>query len=257
MATKQCPYCGTQFEGRSNKVYCSNKCKMASFYSENRSTFNGSGDDNETLTDNSLNIKPTKDNGNMVVIHVPFTMQEKELLEKQAEECETVLPKLIRIRCLMDETDIQEMQQLIGQQKQLIEELRVKLSFYQEGDESVESGKRTTDKPVNGLLVEMNERQLQFITEKYIESYDFDYDPGCLERLSDGSFARSERESLEFYERQKPGHILQSIGSMMVYTLFGQIEANLVENCGYDKEDIEDNPLIDEFDELEKKTVKR
>jgi len=38
-------------------------------------------------------------------IPVFFTAAEKENLEKQAQVCETDLPKLIRIRCLMDETD--------------------------------------------------------------------------------------------------------------------------------------------------------
>lgn len=270
MATKQCPQCRKQFEGRANKLYCSTKCKMAAFYSpqdENRSTLNELNDEptNESLTDNQLSVnqyenplsvKPKRGELPMVTISVPFSIAEKELLEKQANECETVLPKLIRIRCLMDETDVQEMQQLIDMQKQQIEELRVKLSFYQEHDGNTESVKRITDKPLNGLLVEMKEKQLQFLSEKYLESYDFGYSEGCRERLSDGSFANSERESLEFYERQTPGHILQSIGNMMVYTLFEQIEGNLVENCGYDKEEFEDNPLINEFDDL-KETVKR
>lgn len=29
--TKECPECGTTFEGRSNKVYCSDKCKITAF----------------------------------------------------------------------------------------------------------------------------------------------------------------------------------------------------------------------------------
>ena len=29
--TKKCPHCGNTFEGRANKIYCSNKCKMAAF----------------------------------------------------------------------------------------------------------------------------------------------------------------------------------------------------------------------------------
>ena len=27
--SKQCPSCGTRFDGRSNQLYCSNRCKMA------------------------------------------------------------------------------------------------------------------------------------------------------------------------------------------------------------------------------------
>jgi hypothetical protein len=270
MAAKQCPQCGTQFEGRANKLYCSTKCKMAAFYSphaENRSTDNGFNYslENEPLTDNQFpqnqsekpsTVKPMKEEKSMAVIPVSFTTAEKELLERQASECETVLPKLIRIRCLMDETDIQEMQQLIDSQKQQIEELRVKLSFYQEHEGSKEPVKRITDKPLNGLLIEMSEKQLVFLREKYLESFDFKNTDGCRERLSDGSFATSERESLEFYERQKPGHIHWSIGNMMIYTLLRQIEGNLVENCGYDEEEFIDNPLIDEFDDL-KQSVKR
>ncbi len=42
METKSCPVCGQEFEGRSNKIYCSEKCKKEAFLSkqENESKSN-------------------------------------------------------------------------------------------------------------------------------------------------------------------------------------------------------------------------
>ena len=34
MESKICPVCGNGFEGRANRLYCSNACKLKAFYSE-------------------------------------------------------------------------------------------------------------------------------------------------------------------------------------------------------------------------------
>jgi hypothetical protein len=242
---------------------------MAAFYSpqdENRSTVSGFNDvpGSEPLTDNGLsvvqtgkplNVKPKKEEKGMVVVPVTFSISEKEMLEKQAVECETALPKLIRIRCLMDESDIQEMQQLIDLQRQQVEELRVKLSFYQEREGAVETTKRTTDNPLNGLLIEMNEKQVKFLTEKYLESYDFESTTSS-EGLPNGTMTSNHCEAMEAQEKVTQGTILLNIKYAMLIHFIGDIESRLKEHCGYDEEEFLDNPLIDEFDDLEE-TVKR
>jgi endogenous inhibitor of DNA gyrase (YacG/DUF329 family) len=253
MTTKTCPQCGKDFEGRANKLYCSLNCKMMAFYSSATGSKNGLTDNNaksvnhddEVLTDNH-----DKSETGMVTIPVPFTVSEKEMLECQSEECETGLPNLIRIRCLMDETDIRFMKQTIAEQKQLIEELRIKLGFYQHQGEIPVSVKPLTEKSVDGLLISMNEAQLEFLTDKYLESLDFESDHS-EELLPDGTHIHNERKSLEYYEDQNPGHILTSMGQGMVIALLSRIEARLIDECGYSKEEFEDNPLIDEFDNLE------
>lgn len=255
MTTKICPQCGSEFEGRTNKLYCSTKCKMAAFYGINTNPKNALAV--EVSTDNGLTVsqseKPlTVSNPGMVTIPVFFTIQEKELLEKQAGECETVLSNLIRIRCMMDETDIRMMQQTLTEQKQLIEELRVKLSFYQEKDCLPVTNKQLTDKPVNGLLIKMNERQLAFIREKYLESYDFE-NPNEREGLPNGKMTSNHCEALEATEKDNPGFILSSIKFNMIYNFLVDIEERLEEYCGYDAEEFEDNPLIDEFNSLKEK----
>jgi hypothetical protein len=266
MTTKQCLQCGAQFEGRANKLYCSSKCKMTAFYSppvneQNSLTFNEFPGEqgSEPLTDNGLsvnrfekplNVKPKKEETGMVIVPVSFTVQEKELLEKQAGDCETVLPKLIRIRCLMDETDFQEMRQLIDQQKQQLEELRVKLSFYQEHESNANSVKRITDKSLNGLLIHMNEKQIEFLTKKYLESYDYESDD-TEEMLPDGTLTHNQRKALEAYEKEYPGHIINSIEGNMLYSFLSQIEERLVDHCGHSQEKFLDDPIIDEFENLE------
>lgn len=251
METKQCPQCGSQFEGRSNKLYCSSKCKMAAFYNHEANEQNGLTIDkqkNEPLTNGlSFNLfeKPLTESqkkNDTVMINVPvaFTINEKDLLEKQSKDCETTLPKLIRIRSLMDETDIRVMQQTIAQQKHQIEELRVKLCFYQS-----ESGK-----PLNGLLIEMNQKQLDFLTDKFIQSHDFDYPEDYKEELPDGTVTGNQREILEYNERRQPGCTHNCMKQMMLDCLMEYIQGNLVKHCGYKLIEFVNHPLSEKFEKL-------
>ena len=261
MTTKYCPQCGNEFEGRANKLYCSIKCKMAAFYSTDGNARNGlpvNGFSIEkpggTFTDNKLSVNESekrltvKNEPEMVTVPVYLTMAEKENLEKQARECETVLSKLIRIRCLMDETDIRTMQQTITIQEQQIEELRIKLGFLQEKGNPSETVKPLTVKSDNVKLVTMNKKQFEFLREKYLESHDFQ--GSGMETLPDGTITSNERDALVGWEKKFPDNILTSMGGNMIYSLLNQIEESLVEHCGWDKEELQDDPLIDQFDNL-------
>jgi hypothetical protein len=265
MTIKHCPQCGNEFEGRANKLYCSIKCKMAAFYNSDGNTRNAlpvNGFSNEkhgqTFTDNKLSVnhseKPLTDQKSrnepeMETIPVFFTVAEKENLEKQAQECETVLSKLIRIRCLMDETDIRTMQQTITKQEQQIEELRIKLGFFQEKSNNCESVNQLTEKSGNVNLVSMNQKQFEFLREKYLESHDFEC--SGFETLPDGTITRNERDALVAWERKYPDYVITSMGGNMINSLFNQIEERLVEHCGWDEEELQDDPLIEQFDSLE------
>jgi hypothetical protein len=264
MTTKYCPQCGNEFEGRANKLYCSIKCKMAAFYSTDGIARNGlpvncflNEKPGQTLTDNKLSVNQSdklltvQNNRNepeMVTISVFFTAAEKENLEKQAQECETVLSKLIRIRCLMDETDIRFMQQIITKQEQQIEELRIKLSFFQEKGNHSESVNQLTEKSDNVNLVKMNQKQFEFLRAKYLESHDFEC--SGFETLPDGTITNNERDAMVAWERKYPDYVITNMGGNMLNSLFNQIEESLVEHCGCDEEELQDDPLIEQFDSL-------
>lgn len=82
---KTCPQCGNEFEGRSNKVYCSDKCKMAAF-KENQVL----GDDNDFSTMEIITPKkekqPKDQNEQERILTLQLELRKLELahLEKQA-----------------------------------------------------------------------------------------------------------------------------------------------------------------------------
>jgi hypothetical protein len=259
MTTKYCPQCGNEFEGRANKLYCSIKCKMAAFYSTDGKTRNGlqvncfsNEKPGQTLTELTVNhsnkqltVQNNRNEPEMVTISIFFTAAEKENLEKQAQECETVLSKLIRIRCLMDETDIRMMQQTITKQEQQIEELRIKLGFFHEKGSFSESVNLLTEKSANVSLVEMNQKQFEFLRGKYLESHDFEC--SGFETLPDGTITSNERDALVAWERKYPDYVITSMGGNMLNSLFNQIEERLVKLCGWDEEELQDDPLIEQY----------
>jgi hypothetical protein len=238
---------------------------MAAFYSSDGNTrnvlpVNGFSIEKpgQTFSDNKLSVnhseKPltvqkSRNEAEMETIPVFFTTAEKENLEKQAQECETVLSKLIRIRCLMDETDIRMMQRTITKQEQQIEELRIKLSFFQEKGNPSEPIKPLIEKSDNVNLVQMNERQFKFVRKKFLESHDFESSES--DAYPDSTITYNQRDALLGWERQFPDYILTSLGVNMLTTLFDQIEERLVKHCGCDEEEFEDDPLLEQFDSLE------
>jgi len=187
----------------------------------------------------------------MVTVPVQFTVPEKEMLQEQAEECETALPKFIRIRSLMDETDTMSMQQIIAEQKQQLEELRVKLSFFQGQPKKTETVKPLTDKSVNGLLIKMNEQQLQFLKEKYLESYDYE-DENSTSLLSNGTVLHNERKVMEYEDKVYPNFIIDGIACDMLIEMIDEIEKRLKKHCGFTDDDFEDGDLYVQFDALDK-----
>lgn len=238
---------------------------MAAFYSTDGNAKNGLSVDGfsiekpvETLTDTKLSVneseklltvKKNRNEPEMETIPVFFTAAEKENLEKQAEECETVLSKLIRIRCLMDETDIRMMQRTITTQEQQIEELRIKLGFFQEKGNHSKSVKQLNEKSGYVNLVKMNQKQFEFLREKYLESHDFESED--MESLPDGTITSNERDALVAWNRKLPNNIITSMGLDMLYSLLDQIEERLIKNCGWDEEELQDDPLIEQFESLE------
>ena len=48
-----------------------------------------------------------------------------------------------------------------------------------------------------------------------------------------------------------PNNILTSMSVDMLYSLLDQIEERLVNHCGWDEEELQDDPLIEQFDRLE------
>src|ERR1035437_504908 len=260
MINKTCPQCGKQFEGRANKLYCSHNCKMSALYEmngKNELTVNQlSVNDSEIHKEpppspKQLTVSKVKTVTEMVTVPVQFTVPEKEMLEEQAEECDTVLPKFIRIRSLMDETDTMSMQQIITEQREQLENLRVKLSFFQSQPKKMETDKRLTDKSVNGLIIEMNEEQMQFLKEKYMESHDYE-DLNSTTFLSNGTKSHNEREVMEYNEKVNNTPVLSDIGFYMLIHMINEIEKRLIKHCDYTDEDFEDENLYEQFDALGK-----
>jgi hypothetical protein len=201
-------------------------------------------------TPKPLTVSKMKTVTEMVTVPVQFTIPEKEMLEEQAEECDTVLPKFIRIRSLMDETDTMSMQQIIAEQRDQLEDLRVKLSFFQGQPKKMETVKRLTDKSVNGLIIKMTDEQMEFLKEKYLESYDYE-DLKVTTTMSNGKKTNNEREVIEYEEKDNNMSMMDRIGNYMLIDLIRDIEKRLIEHCGYTEDDFEDEDLFEQFDALD------
>jgi hypothetical protein len=163
-------------------------------------------------------------------------------LSKKAHECETALAKLIRIRSLMYETDIWSMQETIEEQKSQIEELRVKLSFFQEHKKSeikpvtkIETVKPLAELSENGLFIPMNDKQKDFLTELYIksecitfnitqedidewDSKNEDNDDNNDDEFNTRPEIHDERIEIYHREKQEPGYLLKRLTESLVST---------------------------------------
>lgn len=84
---KTCPQCGTEFEGRSNKQYCSDKCKMEAFKqrqeSENRNVIPAKEHDNHKGEEKAVQILNEQEK----ILKLELELRRLELLhlERQAE----------------------------------------------------------------------------------------------------------------------------------------------------------------------------
>jgi hypothetical protein len=94
----------------------------------------------------------------------------------------------------MDKTNIRMMQQTITTQEQQIEELRIKLSFFQGKGNHSKSVKQLNEKSGIVNLVMMNQKQFEFLRDKYLESHDFEC--SGFETLPDGTITSNERDAM-------------------------------------------------------------
>jgi hypothetical protein len=61
----------------------------------------------------------------------------------------------------------------------------------------------------------------------------------------------NQRVALEDREDNHPSHIFWHMGQEMLNSLLEQIQERLVEECGYDQEEFDDDPLMEQLDRLE------
>ena len=71
-----------------------------------------------------------------------------------------------------------------------------------------------------------------------------------MESLPDGTTTSNQRDAFLGWKQKQPGYILTNISSTMLMAFLTQIEERLINECGCDEEEFEDDPLIDEFDRL-------
>ncbi|HNW69366.1 MAG TPA: hypothetical protein PKI01_03110 [Bacteroidales bacterium] len=240
--TKNCPQCGAEFQGRSNRLYCSDRCKMDAFYKGNNKS--------ESLiqTDKQFEELPQKRlitlqplSNQLVPVTVMLTPAEKESLEQQAAECGTELGKYIAVRSQMTETDVSTLEKAIESQKSDIQNLKIQLTFYSRGIKMPEQA-------VEGFLISMNQKQKDFLIHWYLESMEFDYEDN--EEENELQF-NTYKEHMEHEEQVSPGYIVKEIEHEFIRLMFIELEKTLKTLCHYDR-DFDEDPLKLEFSELKK-----
>jgi hypothetical protein len=269
MKSKKCPVCGKVFEGRANRIYCSATCKINAYkgegiFSETDSRFSGTVSElfskpdnsleqrniiNETgngLQNNELSVSNSGYSNQLKTVSVGFIQDEVEQLEKQAKSCGTSLSQFIRIRSQMVETDIFELKDIISKQKVEIEELRIKIGFYNKSD--VQSTKAVSN-PMSGIHICLSKDQMDFLKEKFLESIDYDGDVTFA--LTDGSSTSNEAEYLRDMEGKYPANIENMMEYYALEAFVLCIEKRLVEYCGYDEGDFDEESLFDKVNSLE------
>lgn len=249
MKSKQCLYCGTVFEGRENRLYCSEKCKMAAFRNGQTGlvTENATDKPFETDTEKRLLNSFTQKNSGSLTVPVQFTQMELEALEAQAEECGVSVSKYIAIRSQMNETDTRKMEETIQRLKAENENLRVKLGFFNGAPAP------STQKAQSGLFIPMTDAQKEFTVEKFLEALDFEHDhEEYMSTLNDGkTVTYNERVYYEDAEKRFPGTIEKKIVNDFIACFFQDIEKQLIEVCDWPEQSFEDECLIDQFYEIE------
>ena len=145
----------------------------------------------------------------------------------------------------MVETDIFELKDIISKQKEEIEELRIKLGFYNMSDE--QSTKAVTN-TTGGIHICLSKSQMDFLKEKFIESIDYDGD--ITFTLTDGSSTSNEAEYLRDMEGKYPANVENMMEYYALEAFVLGIEKRLVENCGYDEGGIDEESLMDQINRL-------
>jgi predicted RNase H-like nuclease (RuvC/YqgF family) len=207
-------------------------------------------DKGSELYNNEINVNMTAPKNQLKTITVGYSEREIEQLEKQAGSCGTSLSQFIRIRSQMTETDIFELKDIISKQQAEIEELRIKLGFYNKSD--VQSTKAVSN-PMDGIHICLSKDQMDFLKEKFLES--IDYDDDVTFALTDGSSTSNEAEYLRDMEGKYPAYIENMMEYYALEAFVQDIEKRLVENCGYDQGDFDEESLMDKLNCLEQKSV--
>lgn len=135
MNKKICPQCGTEFEGRENRIYCSNRCKSSAFRNGNNGNFDKTTDFETDETFSERIEKPfltetSKMKETLLPVTIMFSPEEKQKLKIQADECGVDINTFIRVRSQMTQTNAIQLQNIIEKQKKEINELTIKLKFF-------------------------------------------------------------------------------------------------------------------------------
>lgn len=235
MEIKTCPQCGDQFEGRSNRLYCSEKCKMNAFYNgktvnQTDKTVYETDKPFNAETDKQLTDFQRKSGEQLIPVTVLLSPEEKIELEQQANNCGVDLPKYIRIRSQMNETDTSKMEEIISRQKKEIEELKVKNSFFKNPGSSNNNPGSDSGK----VVLDYSKAQIDFLHKKLIEA-----DIWRLDMLD------MNKERSEDYNKY-----LHRLFNTIINQSFYYVEDEMV-RLGYnEREDFEVETLYDQFIEL-------
>jgi hypothetical protein len=268
MERKQCLYCGSEFEGRKNKLFCSENCRINAF--RNGKT----GEKTDFSTDNSLNnglekritddsngsekritVSRNKSVETLIPVTVMLTSGEKESLEQQARDCGVDLSIFIRYRANMNESDTTRLETIIQNQKAELEELKVKLSFYNKNKNSPEAkhdqSRSTGDgsgiyiEAGHSLVIKMSEAQKKFLLEKYLDTNDYNSESPF--KLSNGTGTRNAKKWYEDIENVMPGSLESGMVDDMIECFFKELEERFVDICGIDADEFEFDSLYDLF----------
>jgi predicted DNA binding CopG/RHH family protein len=154
MKNKQCLYCGNEFEGRENRLYCSDKCRIGAFRNgkETDSSIILTDDETENKineTENKINETENKINETnnltnetekqimetnnyekkQISVTVNFSETEMRIIKDQAGEFGVSDQQLIKTKSLMEANNILMLQSKINSLTDENEKHRIELSF--------------------------------------------------------------------------------------------------------------------------------
>jgi len=239
MEKRVCQNCGIEFEGNSNALYCSGKCRTAAFRNGNNNKITGLPDvKQENETDNDYSVSETTKNKTLIPVTVMLTQKAIENLEAKAESCGVELSKYIAVRSQMDENDNLLNENIINKQKDEIDELNIKLSFYQNGIGNIDIIK-------GGLFIAMTKEQKEFLISEFLESFDFIDESNSNTSKILKEIERDNKASGSIYST-----IESTIGIHMISALFSEMEQRFIDECDVESDYFEDNSLEEQFKEL-------
>jgi predicted DNA binding CopG/RHH family protein len=140
MKNKQCPYCGNEFEGRENRLYCSDKCRINAFRNgkETDNSIFLSDDETENKKNETNNLtnemeKQIMETNNyekkQISVTVNFSETELRIIKDQAGEFGVSDQQLIKTKSLMEANNILMLQSKINSLTDENEKHRIELNF--------------------------------------------------------------------------------------------------------------------------------